>query len=52
MLYLADRYSLTLYRSQRELLERWQRQDPPDDAERERNRRIARIQGNANPWIE
>ena len=53
MLYMADRYpELRLYRKQRELLERWHRQDPVDRAERERNRKIARLQGNGNPWIE
>lgn len=36
---------------QRELLERWSKQDPVDDWERERARRIQKIQGNANPFI-
>jgi deoxyribonuclease-1 len=52
MLYMSDRYGLKLYRRQREILERWNRQDPPDDAERARNRRIKRVQGWGNPWIE
>ena len=51
MLYLADRYSLKLYRRQRELLERWKRADPPDAAEKARNQRIKVVQGWGNPLI-
>lgn len=36
---------------QRAMLERWSAQDPVDDWERERARRIQKIQGNANPFI-
>jgi len=52
MLYMADRYDLKLYRKQRELLQRWERSDPPDAAEIERNRRVKSAQGWGNPWIE
>ena len=52
MLYMADRYDLKLYRRQRELMRRWNREDPPDAAEKARNRRIRRLQGNGNPWID
>lgn len=53
MLYMADRYGeLELYERQRRLLLDWHHQDPPDDAERQRNRRIAGIQGTGNHWIE
>lgn len=52
MLYMADRYDLEIYRRQRELLLQWHRADPVDEAERRRNRRIAALQGNGNPWIE
>lgn len=34
------------------LLTKWHIEDPVDDAERERNRRIAEEQGNLNPYIE
>lgn len=51
MLYMADRYPLKLYPRQRALLLRWHAQDPVDDAERQRNRRIRQLQGHANPWI-
>lgn len=51
MLYMADRYRLNLFKRQRELMLKWNRQDPPDKEERRRNRIIQRLQGNANPWI-
>lgn len=35
----------------RAMLERWSAQDPVDDWERERAKRIQRLQGNANPFI-
>ena len=35
----------------RKLYEAWNRQDPPDSFERERNRRIRALQGNANPFV-
>lgn len=50
MLYMADRYDLQLY--QRQMLLQWHRSDPADDRERQRNRLIAEVQGNPNPWIE
>ncbi len=52
MLYMQDRYDLKLYRKQKEQLQRWERADPPDQAERARNRRVKSVQGWGNPWIE
>lgn len=52
MLYMADRYELKLYREQRELLQRWERADPPDHAEKAHNRRVREVQGWGNPLIE
>lgn len=52
MLYMADRYDLTIYQRQRRTLETWHREDPPDEAERRRNQRIAATQGRANHWID
>ena len=52
MLYMADTYpELELYSRQRSLMERWHREDPVDEAERQRNRRIMHLQGRGNPWI-
>ncbi len=49
-LYMSDAYParFRLSRAQRQLFEAWDRQFPPDDWECERERRIARIQGNKN----
>lgn len=51
MLYMADRYDLKLFKRQRELLERWRREDPVTDKERERNRKISELQGSTNRYI-
>lgn len=51
MLYMADRYDLTLYKRQRRRLLQWHRDDPVDAAERRRNRLIRKVQGESNPWI-
>lgn len=52
MLYMAERYDLKIYERQRRMLLDWHRDDPPDDAERRRNRLIAELQGRSNAWIE
>jgi deoxyribonuclease-1 len=51
MLYMADEYGLDLYKRQRKLLEKWNRQYPPDEEERRHNRAVKRIQGKGNPYI-
>jgi len=51
MLYMADRYDLKIYQRQRRTLLKWHRADPVDEAERRRNRLIAKLQGKPNPWI-
>jgi len=52
MLYMSDRYDLEIYERQRRMLLQWHRDDPVDDEERRRNRLIADVQGNRNPWID
>jgi len=51
-LYMADKYNLPLSRQQRRLFEVWTKSDPVDPWERQRNRLIARVQGDSNPYIE
>jgi deoxyribonuclease-1 len=51
MLYMADRYDLRLFKRQRELLERWHREDPATEGEIERNRIIKELQGSHNHYI-
>lgn len=51
MLYMHVQHKLPLVGTL-EMYQRWNRLDPPDDAERARNQAIARIQGNRNPYID
>ncbi len=50
--YMSDRYNLKLSKSQKRLLEAWNRSDPVSNWERSRNRLIKRIQGNENRFIQ
>lgn len=51
MFYMRDTYGLRLSRQDEQLYTAWNNADPPDAWERERSRRIARIQGRENPYI-
>lgn len=51
MFYMERTYGFTLSDQDRQLFTAWSRMDPPDDWEIERNRRIARIQGQDNPFV-
>ncbi|WP_020682783.1 endonuclease [Marinobacterium rhizophilum] len=50
--YMRDRYQLRLSKSETRLLEIWNRADPVDSWELERNRRIRTVQGFGNPHVE
>ena len=50
--YMADRYDVTLKESQRQMFEQCTEADLATDWEHECHRRIAEIQGNANPYID
>jgi len=55
MFYMARQYQsegLKIFPRQAKLLTGWHNADPPDDAERQRNFLINKLQGNANPFIE
>ncbi|NCC27499.1 MAG: deoxyribonuclease I [Gammaproteobacteria bacterium] len=52
MLYMHDTYGFRLSRQDRQLYAAWSNLDPPDAAEIERNRRIRRIQGRGNRYVE
>jgi len=51
MLYMADEYNLDIYRKQRQMLEKWNKQYPPDKEEKRHNAAVAKIQGKPNPYI-
>lgn len=46
------RYSLNDFRESLPTLLEWNREDPPDEAERARNEAIYRLQGNRNPYVD
>ncbi|QHM72348.1 deoxyribonuclease I [Mixta intestinalis] len=50
--YMRDRYQLRLSRQQTQLMEVWNKQYPVSAWECERDNRIAKIQGNHNPWVQ
>lgn len=50
-LYMSDAYGLVLDPAQIDQFQEWSRDDPPDDWERTRDRRIEAVQGNANPFV-
>lgn len=50
--YFAIRYKMQVSDAQEEFLKRWNQLDPVDDAERERNDQIEKLQGNRNPFID
>ena len=53
MFYMAYQYAdLRIFKRQQKLLLRWHQDDPPSDAERLRNNKIAQLQGNRNPFID
>jgi len=52
MFYMQDTYDLKIYRRQGKMLQRWNREDPPDREEQQRNDRIEAVQGNRNRFID
>jgi deoxyribonuclease I len=50
--YMEQTYGVAISDQQRRLYEAWNRQDPPDAWEIERNERIKRIQGRGNSFVE
>lgn len=50
-LYVAERYGVRLSDSQLQLFKAWNKELPPDAWEVERDKRIAKIQGNHNSYI-
>jgi deoxyribonuclease-1 len=52
MFYMQQKYGLTIFKKQGELLKQWHRQDPPDAEERRRNDAIEQIQGSRNQFID
>ena len=51
-LYLHRVYGMTMDEQQLQFFKIWDQADPPDDWERERNRRIRAVHGRGNPFVE
>ncbi len=49
--YMRDQYQLTLSRSQTQLFTAWDKLYPVNNWECERERRIAKVQGNHNRYV-
>ena len=50
--YMAIRYDMPIEDAMEEILREWNREDPPDNREQERNDGIEEVQGNRNPFID
>ncbi|MEH6347762.1 MAG: endonuclease [Bermanella sp.] len=49
--YMSEKYRVKLSKQQRQLMSTWDKKDPIDAWERERNLRIKKIQGNKNRYV-
>ena len=52
LFYFSVRYKIAINDAEEEFLKRWDEIDPIDQAERDRNDAIEKIQGNRNPFID
>lgn len=50
-LYMSDRYDINISDAQRKMFNVWNKQDPVDAWELEKNKRIKSLQGNSNPYV-
>lgn len=52
LMYFSVRYKMKISPSELEVIERWNRLDPVDFAEQQRNEKVYEAQGNRNPFID
>ena len=52
LFYFSIRYKISISQTEEDYLREWHRDDPVDAHERQRNNRIADLQGNRNPFID
>ena len=50
-LYMSDTYGIELSAQDRIMFNDWTKNDPPDEWEVKRNKRIREVQGNDNPFV-
>ncbi|MFA9374159.1 MAG: endonuclease [Poseidonibacter sp.] len=49
--YMSDKYNVRLSKQERRMMEAWNKLDPISEWERIKNKRVEKLQGNANPYI-
>ena len=49
--YMSDKYNINLSKTERRMMEVWDKQDPVNEWERIKNKRFERLQGNSNHFI-
>lgn len=50
--YMSDKYNINLSKTERRMMEVWDKQDPIDEWERVKNKRVQKLQGNSNKFID
>ena len=49
---MSDKYNITLSKQERKMMEVWNKLDPIDEWERIKNKRVFKLQGNKNSFID
>lgn len=50
--YMSDKYKVNLSKQERKMMEVWNKLDPVSSWERTKNKRVEKLQGNLNPYID
>jgi len=50
--YMSDKYNVRLSKQERRMMEVWDKLDPVSEWERIKNKRVQKLQGNFNPYVE
>ena len=49
--YMSDKYNINLSKQERKMMEAWDKEDPVSEWEKIKNKRVEKIQGNSNNFI-
>ena len=49
---MSAKYNINLSKQERKIMEVWNKLDPVDEWERIKNKRVFKLQGNRNPFID
>ncbi len=50
--YMSDKYKVRLSKKEKKMMEAWNKLDPVDEWEKTKNKRVQKLQGNLNPYIQ